>query len=92
MYDKLPVDVRYEVDAPMSKLLDHIDYLVKKVGIEHVAVGSDFDGIESAPQGLEDVSKFPLLTKGLLERGYNKADIAKIMGQNFLRILKENEG
>lgn len=92
MYDKLPVDVRYEVDAPMSKLLDHIDYLVKKVGIEHVAVGSDFDGIESSPQGLEDVSKFPLLTKGLLERGYNKADIAKIMGQNFLRILKENEG
>ncbi|WP_418359147.1 dipeptidase [Sphingobacterium detergens] len=92
MYDKLPVDVRYEVDAPMSKLLDHIDYLVKKVGIEHVAVGSDFDGIESAPQGLEDVSKFPLLTKGLLERGYNKADIAKIMGNNFLRILKENEG
>ncbi|MND83191.1 Membrane dipeptidase [compost metagenome] len=92
MYDKLPVDVRYEVDAPMSKLLDHIDYLVKKVGIEHVAVGSDFDGIESAPQGLEDVSKFPFLTKGLLERGYNKADIAKIMGQNFLRILKENEG
>ncbi|RKO70433.1 membrane dipeptidase [Sphingobacterium puteale] len=91
MYDQLSKEAKYEVDAPLSKLLDHIDYLVRKVGIDHVAVGSDFDGIESSPQGLEDVSKFPLLTKGLLERGYNKADIAKIMGQNFLRILKENE-
>lgn len=92
MYDQLSKEAKYKVDAPLSKLLDHIDYLVKKVGIDHVAVGSDFDGIESSPQGLEDVSKFPLLTKGLLERGYNKAAIAKIMGQNFLRILKENEG
>ncbi|OOG18187.1 membrane dipeptidase [Sphingobacterium sp. CZ-UAM] len=91
MYDQLSKEAKYEVDAPLSKLLDHIDYLVRKVGIDHVAIGSDFDGIESAPQGLEDVSKFPLLTKGLLERGYKKGDIAKIMGQNFLRILKENE-
>ncbi len=92
MYDQLSKEAKREADAPLSKLLDHIDYLVRKVGIDHVAVGSDFDGIESSPQGLEDVSKFPLLTKGLLERGYNKAAIAKIMGQNFLRILKENEG
>ncbi|MCW8310957.1 dipeptidase [Sphingobacterium sp. InxBP1] len=91
MYEQLPKELQRQADAPLSKLLDHIDYLVRKVGIEHVAVGSDFDGIESAPQGLEDVSKFPVLTKALLERGYNKEDIAKIMGQNFLRILKENE-
>ncbi len=91
MYEKLPKELQRQADAPLSKLLDHIDYLVKKVGIDHVAVGSDFDGIESSPQGLEDVSKFPLLTKALLERGYSHADIAKIMGQNFLRILKENE-
>ncbi len=91
MYEKLPKDLQQQADAPLSKLLDHIDYLVKKVGIDHVAVGSDFDGIESSPQGLEDVSKFPLLTKALLERGYTKTDVAKIMGQNFLRILKENE-
>jgi len=91
MYEKLPKELQQQADAPLSKLLDHIDYLVKKVGIDHVAVGSDFDGIESSPQGLEDVSKFPLLTKALLERGYSNADIAKIMGQNFLRILKENE-
>jgi len=91
MYEKLPKKLQRQADAPLSKLLDHIDYLVKKVGIDHVAVGSDFDGIESSPQGLEDVSKFPLLTKALLERGYSHVDIAKIMGQNFLRILKENE-
>ncbi|WP_282638183.1 dipeptidase [Sphingobacterium thalpophilum] len=91
MYEQLPKELQRQADAPLSKLLDHIDYLVRKVGIEHVAVGSDFDGIESAPQGLEDVSKFPVLTKALLERGYKKEDIAKIMGQNFLRILKENE-
>lgn len=91
MYEKLPKELQRQADAPLSKLLDHIDYLVKKVGIDHVAVGSDFDGIESSPQGLEDVSKFPLLTKALLERGYSHVDIAKIMGQNFLRILKENE-
>ncbi len=91
MYEKLPKELQRHADAPLSKLLDHIDYLVKKVGIDHVAVGSDFDGIESSPQGLEDVSKFPLLTKALLERGYTKTDVAKIMGQNFLRILKENE-
>ncbi|WON96227.1 dipeptidase [Sphingobacterium sp. UGAL515B_05] len=91
MYEKLPKELQRQADAPLSKLLDHIDYLVKKVGIDHVAVGSDFDGIESSPQGLEDVSKFPLLTKALLERGYTKTDVAKIMGQNFLRILKENE-
>lgn len=91
MYEKLPKELQQQADAPLSKLLDHIDYLVKKVGIDHVAVGSDFDGIESSPQGLEDVSKFPLLTKALLERGYTKTDVAKIIGQNFLRILKENE-
>ncbi|MEJ5055342.1 dipeptidase [Sphingobacterium sp. MYb382] len=90
-YERLPLALRRKADAPLEKLLEHIDYLVKKVGIDHVAIGSDFDGIESSPQGLEDVSKFPLLTEALLKRGYAKTDIAKIMGQNFLRILKENE-
>ncbi|KGE14789.1 dipeptidase [Sphingobacterium deserti] len=90
-YEKLPRAIQRKADAPLSLLLDHIDYLVKKLGIDHVAVGSDFDGIESAPQGLDDVSKFPVLTDALLKRGYKKEDIAKIMGLNFLRILKENE-
>lgn len=90
-YEKLPLRLKRQADAPLSILLDHIDYLVKKIGVAHVAVGSDFDGIESSPQGLEDVSKFPVLTDALLKRGYAEDDVAKIMGLNFLRILKENE-
>ncbi|MGO1243579.1 MAG: dipeptidase [Sphingobacterium sp.] len=90
-YDKLPASLKRKADAPLSLLLDHIDYLVIKVGVDHVAVGSDFDGIESSPQGLEDVSKFPVLTAALLERGYTKEDVSKIMGLNFLRILEQNE-
>lgn len=90
-YDKLTPVNRLRADAPLEKLLEHIDYLVTIVGIDHVAIGSDFDGIESSPIGLGDVSTFPVLTKSLLDRGYPKEDIAKIMGLNFLRILKENE-
>lgn len=91
MYEGLPAHLQYEANTPIESLLDHIDYLVGKIGIDHVAIGSDFDGIESPPRGLEDVSKFANLTKGLLERGYSKGDIEKIMGLNFLRIWKENE-
>lgn len=90
-YEVLSEENKHIADVPLSLLLDHIDYLVQKIGIDHVAIGSDYDGIESTPQGLEDVSKLPNLTKALLERGYSQSDIAKIMGLNFLRILKENE-
>ncbi|MGJ1433212.1 dipeptidase [Sphingobacterium spiritivorum] len=90
-YEKLPKKLQHEANAPMSKLLEHINYLVKKVGVDHVAIGSDYDGIESPPRELEDVSTFPLLTKALLEQGYSKEDVGKIMGGNFLRILRENE-
>jgi membrane dipeptidase len=60
------------------------------IGVDHVGLGSDFDGIESAPQELDDVTRFPLITKGLVERGYSKKDIKKILGGNFLRIFKAN--
>ncbi|WP_437919308.1 dipeptidase [Sphingobacterium sp. LRF_L2] len=90
-YEQLPLALRRKADAPLATLLDHIDYLVGKLGVDHVAVGSDFDGIESSPQGLEDVSKFPVLTDALLKRGYSKTDVAKIMGGNFLRLMRENE-
>lgn len=90
-YEKLPKKLQQEAKAPMSKLLEHINYLVKKVGVDHVAIGSDYDGIESPPRELDDVSKFPLLTKALLEQGYSKEDVGKIMGGNFLRLLRENE-
>lgn len=77
--------------APFLLLLDHIDYIVKLIGTDHVGLGSDFDGINSTPQRLDDVTNYPLITKELLARGYSKKDIKKILGGNFLRILKANE-
>ena len=65
---------------------------MKVTGIDHVGIGSDFDGIPDVPAGLEDVSKMPNLTAALLKRGYTDADIQKIMGGNVLRVLKEVVG
>jgi membrane dipeptidase len=76
---------------PLSLLLDHIDYIVKLAGIDHVGIGSDFDGSESTPQGLDGVEDYPKLTRGLIERGYNREEIFKILGGNFLRVFKANE-
>ena len=65
-----------------------IAHIVEIAGIEHVGIGSDFDGITSVPRGLEDVSKMPALTAELLKRGYSEQDIRKIMGENFLRVIR----
>lgn len=75
----------------LSQLLDHLDYIVKLVGVDHVGLGSDFDGIEMAPQGLDGVQNFPAITDALVQRGYTKKDITKILGGNFLRLLAANE-
>ena len=77
--------------APLSMVLDHIDYIVRLIGPDHVGLGSDFDGIESPPQQLDDVSTYPIITRELLKRGYKPADIKKILGGNFIRVLKANE-
>jgi len=71
---------------------DCVDHMVKVAGIDHVGIGSDFDGISMVPQGLEDVSKMPNLTAALLKRGYSEQDIQKIMGGNFLRVIREVVG
>ena len=76
---------------PLSLLIDHIDYIVKLIGVNHVGLGSDFDGIESLPQGLEGVQDMPAITQALRQRGYSKKDIKKILGGNFLRLLQANE-
>jgi membrane dipeptidase len=76
---------------PLSLLLDHLDYIVKLIGVDHVGLGSDFDGVNSLPQQLDDVTAMPLITKELLARGYSKKDIRKILGENFLRVFKANE-
>ena len=72
-------------------LIDHIDYIVKLAGVDYVGLGSDFDGINLTPLQLDDVTTYPLITKELKKRGYSKKDINKILGGNFLRVLKANE-
>ena len=72
-------------------LLDHLDYIVRLIGVDHVGLGSDFDGIEAPPQELNGVEDFPLITAALLKRGYSKKDIYKILGGNFIRVLRANE-
>jgi len=79
------------IRPPLSLLLDHLDYIVKLVGIDFVGLGSDFDGIEAGPKELNGVQDFPLITKALLERGYSKKDVRKILGENFLRVFKANQ-
>ena len=75
---------------PLSVLLNHLDYIVKLIGVDHVGLGSDFDGIEAPPLELNGVEDFPLVTKALLERGYTNKDIVKILGGNFIRVFKAN--
>ena len=75
--------------ATVKDIVDHIDYIVQLVGIDHVGLGSDYDGIVSVPQGMEDASKYPQITKTLLARGYSEKDIKKILGGNILRVIKQ---
>ncbi|GEO06724.1 dipeptidase [Adhaeribacter aerolatus] len=76
------------VRPPLSKLLDHLDYIVKLVGVDYVSLGSDFDGITATPRELNSVADFPLITEELLSRGYTQQDINKILGGNFIRVWK----
>jgi membrane dipeptidase len=89
MRDWLP-EYRAEHPYPYASLddvLDHIDYIVGLSGIEHVGIGSDFDGVgDSLPEDLKDVSDYPNLIEGLLRRGYSEQDIRKILGENLLRV------
>jgi len=79
--------------APAAATLDdvvaHIEHVVKVAGIDHVGIGTDYDGIPDVPKGLEDASKMPALVAALLKRGYSEADIQKIMGGNSLRVMRE---
>jgi len=72
-------------------VVDHIEHVIKVAGIDHVGLGSDFDGIDSAPEQLGDVSKYPFITQELLNRGYKKEQILKVLGRNFLRVFQEVE-
>src|SRR5262245_40235463 len=76
---------------PISKLIDHIDHIVKVAGIDHVGIGADFDGANDMPEGAQDVSMLPNITYELLKRGYSGQDIRKILGENLLRAFAEVE-
>ena len=75
--------------ATVEKLVNHIDHIVKLVGPDHVGLGSDFDGIGKPPEGLEDASKVPNITRELVGRGYSEDDIKKILGDNHMRVFRE---
>ena len=77
--------------ATLDDVIDHLDHAVKVAGIDHVGLGSDFDGVFDLPDGLQDVTRLPWITYGLLKRGYTEAEIYKILGGNALRVLEEAE-
>ncbi len=87
---------QWRLDHPMPSgtihtVVDHIDHMVKVAGIDHVGLGSDYDGVTTLPDQLEDVSTYPYITQELLNRGYAETDISKILGGNVLRALRDAE-
>ncbi|MFK8111679.1 MAG: dipeptidase [Rubripirellula sp.] len=88
---------RWEIANPRPDVctahdvLDHIDHVVEVAGIDHVGLGSDFDGVSALPQQLEDVSCYPVITQGLLDRGYQETDIQKVLGENVIRVFHAAE-
>ncbi|MCH7572563.1 MAG: dipeptidase [Planctomycetes bacterium] len=85
-YAKYPVP-----PGTVHVVLDHIEHIAKVAGVDHVGLGSDYDGIGTVPIQLEDVSKYPNITQGLLDRGFSEQDIKKILGGNLLRAMREAE-
>jgi membrane dipeptidase len=75
----------------LSQVADHIDHIRQVAGVDHVGLGSDFDGIEDAPVGLEGVDRYPALLEELMRRGWTDSDIAKLAGENLLRVMAANE-
>jgi membrane dipeptidase len=73
----------------VARIVDHIDHIVKLVGIDHVGIGSDFDGVQAVPADMKSVADLPKLTAELLRRGYSEADVEKILGGNMLRVMEE---
>lgn len=79
------------VPGTIHDVLDHIDHLIRHAGPDHVGIGSDFDGVPMVPDQLEDVSTYPLITQGLLDRGHDETVIRKVMGENVLRVMRGAE-
>jgi membrane dipeptidase len=81
------LDANYPAPMPLAKVIDHIEHVARVAGIDHVGLGSDFDGISAVPVGLEDVQAMPRLADALLDRGWSAADTDKVLGLNMLRLL-----
>jgi len=80
------------VVATVEDVADHIDHAVKIAGVDHVVIGSDFDGIAATANGLEDISKMPSLIAVLMAQGYADCDLKKILGENTLRVVRKVTG
>ena len=74
--------------TPFSVLIDHIDHVARVAGVDHVGIGSDFDGVSALPLGMEDVTRLPRIAQALLDRGYAEQDVAKMLGGNMLRVME----
>jgi membrane dipeptidase len=92
--EEIQIRRRYEAQLPTpsyTRIADHIDHAVKVGGVDHVGLGSDFDGIDSAPKGMEDASKIPALVRELARRGYSAGDLERLLGGNLLRVMRQVE-
>ena len=85
-FDRVPLP-----PGTIHDVLDHIEHIIKVAGINHVGLGSDYDGIGTLPKQLEDVTSYPLITQGLMDRGYSDEDIKKVLGENLMRCWKKAE-
>jgi membrane dipeptidase len=97
--DKEAVDrerARYRAKHPIypgtvHDVVDHIEHIIKVAGIDHVGLGSDFDGVPMVPKQLEDVSTYPVITQALINRGFSETDIHKVLSGNILRVIQQAE-
>ncbi len=92
--EETKIQKRFDTELPtpsLERIADHIDHAVKVAGVDHVGLGSDFDGVHSIPLGMEDVSKLPHLVRELARRGYSEEDLGKILGGNMLRVMRQVE-
>ena len=80
-----------EPKATVGDLADHIDHIRAVAGIDHIGVGGDYDGMDTGPAGMEDVSGYPVLFRELARRGYSQADLEKIASRNMMRVLRQAE-
>lgn len=88
----MPYPTKTADTATLEMLMQHFEHAIQVAGIDHVGIGSDFDGVDGMlPPGMEDISKLPTITYELLKRGHSEADVKKVLGENLLRVLAENE-